>query len=68
MDHFYVAGATSVRQPDSTCFISYWHIPFGFRYDLAEVRKVYLADKKLAEKIAKLLENPPEMAFVSDLT
>ena len=58
----------STQQKDSVCYLSYWHIPHGCRYDLAEERKRYFNNREYAERVAKEYHNPPEMAFVVAIT
>lgn len=55
---------SSVQHPDSVCYVSYWHIPGGYDYMAAEVRKRYFANVEEAEFLARRYGMPPEMAFV----
>lgn len=60
-------GATKKRMPDSTCYVSEWHIPGGADYEGAYLVHAFFSSRQKAEDYANVYNTPPEMPSVIDL-
>jgi hypothetical protein len=60
-------GGKRHKGEDSTCKVSWWHIPVGTDYHHARVIEMYFADSSVAEKFATKYDAPPVLAVFMPL-